>query len=183
MSPRGPARFNGFGLFRNLARTEVKRSSPVLWPPVDLRVQMGIKCRVVPGSYSPGGNSRVSERGPSGVQVTQVPKQTKKRVPSLDPLVPGVGRDPEAEGAKKCTGKMPPQSTVVLALARLYFPCLMGAQLYGPYLIGAERSRKFFERDHYQKIYPPHAYKKGAHVERPRSTREKNYPSLIPSVD
>ena len=37
---------------------------------------MNKKCRVVPGSYSPGGNSRVSERGPGGVQVTQVFQQT-----------------------------------------------------------------------------------------------------------
>ena len=37
---------------------------------------MNKKRRVVPGSYSPGGNSRVSERGPGGVQVTQAFKQT-----------------------------------------------------------------------------------------------------------
>ena len=37
---------------------------------------MNKKCRVVPGSYPPGGNFRVSERTPGAVQVTEVLKQT-----------------------------------------------------------------------------------------------------------
>ena len=41
------------------------------------------KCRVVPGSYSPGGNSRVSERGPGVVQVMQVHKQTPPKNNSM----------------------------------------------------------------------------------------------------